>query len=385
MLRPAARLDGLQTSMIRRILAEAPAHAVHLGLGQVGSDVAPELRQALAEANATTRARYVPNAGLPALRTAIGALYDAPAEQVIVTVGVQEALALTFLGMVEPGDEVLIPVPTFPVYETLTRIAGGTPVPVPLRAEAGFRPLWEDLEARISARTRLVALASPGNPTGAVADPEEWARIGRGLASAGIPYISDEIYLSWQFVARPHPSMWRHNPAGFVASGLSKSCALAGWRLGWLVCPSEVVGPLTALHQHLVTSAAAPVQEAALVALAHGVPWLHGPFDLPASARTLREVLESTGWVVEGAGGGLYLWARPAGQPAGTVDDLALVRRMMHEAGVVAIPGIAFGDAGRGYVRFSHAVAPEVLEEACRRLRSWAMPAGSAGQPGTTA
>lgn len=376
MIRPASRLAGLKTSLIRRILAEAPADAVHLGLGQVGADVVPELRAALADANATVRASYVPNAGLPELREAIGAQYGVSAMQVIVTVGVQEALALTFLGLVEAGDEVVIPVPTFPVYGTLTRIAGGTPVLAPLRAADGFRPTWEGIRAHLTERTRLVALTSPGNPTGAVATPDEWARIGEGLAAAGVPYLSDEIYLPWQFEGPGHPSLMTHNPQGFVASGLSKTCALAGWRIGWLVCPPEMAPPLVALHQNLVTSAAAPVQEAALVAVRHGVPWLEGPFDLPASSAQLRAVLERSGWVVEGAGGGLYLWCRPSGASAGAVDDLELVRRLMHEARVVAIPGQAFGDAGRGYVRFSHAVSPEVLAEACRRLEDWRPQAG---------
>lgn len=370
-LRPAARLDGLGVTLIRRILAEAPPGALHLGLGVSNVDVPEPVRDAVVGSRALVRADYGANAGDPALREAIARRYDGldPA-RVIVTSGVQEGIALAILGSVDPGDEVLVPDPGFPVYANLTRIAGATPVPYRPSADHRMRPRAEDIAPHLGERTRLVVLCSPGNPTGATAEPAQWQRIAALLADAGVGVLSDEIYLDLQH-GDPHPSMLTHLPDAIVLGGPAKTHGLAGWRVGWLVAPEPLVAPLTALHQHLVTSASTLVQAGAIAALEDpaceaGVTELADR--LAERRRRAIDALERAGWNVVAGDGAFYLWLRLDGWH----DDLALCRALMRDVGVVTIPGSAFGEAGRSHLRLSYSVDDPILDEALTRLARFA-------------
>lgn len=369
-LRPARRIEGLGITLLRTFLAGAPDDAVSLGLGQVDADVSPVVRAALGQADAATRAPYGPTAGDPALRRAIADTYGVDPDAVLVTCGVQEALAVALLGLVNPGDEVVVPRPAFPVYETLTRIAGGVVRGWDLSPTDRMRPTLAGLQAAVTDTTRLVVLASPGNPTGAAAEPAEWARIGAWLEDRGIPWLSDEIYVPLQG-AGGHPSMRAHGIGGLVTAGLSKTHALAGWRLGWLIVPEAVRTPLTALHQHLVTSAPSLTQQAALAAFgdegAAEVDALVAALD----RRRARAIagLEACGFEVLSGDAGLFVWMRA---PEGGDDELALATRILHDARVILIPGRAFGPAGRGHLRASIGVRDDDLDEALRRLADFA-------------
>lgn len=362
MLKPADRLQSLQVTMIRQILAEAPEGALNLGLGQTNEPVPLAIRSALDAAPSRDGAPYGPNAGLPSLRRAIAERYDVPFERVVVTAGVQEALALSFLSTVNPGDEVVVPEPGFPAWGNLARIAGASVVPWRLREEDAFRPSVATLEAALSPRTKLVLLNSPGNPTGAAANAEELHAIIELLDTRGIAWVSDEIYLSLQYGTARHPSAMSYSSAGIVCSGLAKSDGLAGWRLGWMVVPEELVTPVTALHQHLVTSASTIVQDAALGAFTREADAQRR--DLVARLRDkgalARRELEGQGWEVFGGEGAFYFFCRHPDWE----DDLELVRYLMRRARVITIPGRAFGNAGRGFVRVSYSVPPAVLKDA---------------------
>ena len=347
-------------------MASAPRDAINLGLGQTNEPVPEVLQRALREAPALVAAPYGANAGEAQLRSLIAGDAGVSDERVIVTVGVEQALSLAILGTLDPGDEVVVPAPGFPVYGNLARMAGAVPVPMRLAAADGFRPTWAALEACLTPRTRMVVLCSPGNPTGATAHPEELSRIARELASRGIPWLSDEIYLGLQYGPQTHGTMLQHGDEGYVASGLSKSHGLAGWRLGWLIVPLAVQQKLVALHQHLVTSAPTVLQQAACAAF--GPEGRHALTSLSASlaSRRLlaREALASGGWDVASGDGAFYLFVRLPGEE----DDLALAERLMHEHGVITIPGRAFGDEGAGYVRVSYAQPEAVLREGLRRM-----------------
>lgn len=368
-MRPSQRIANLGVTLLRRVLAEAPPDALHLGLGVSNIDVPTPIRDALRDAPAARRADYGPNAGNPALRQAIAAANGVPGDQVIVTAGVQQGIALALLGTVDPGDDVLVPAPAFPVYASLTEVAGGRAVPYELTREDRFRPTWQAIRDAITPQTKLAVVCSPGNPTGATATAEEWAAIGEGLASANVGALSDEIYLPLQHTGPQHGSLRDHHPDTLVLGGLAKSHGLAGWRLGWLVAPEPLVGPLTALHQHLTTSASTLVQEAALGAFsAEGTA---GVRMLNATLRTRRErakvELERAGFEVLAGDGAFYLWF----QRPGWGDDLALCRSLMHRAKVVTIPGRAFGPAGNGCLRLSYSVDDATLDEALRRIGEW--------------
>ncbi len=365
-MRPARRIADLRVTLIRRIMDEAAPDAVNLGLGMADADVAPGVCAAARAAIETRRAPYRPPAGLPALRERVGDSLEVAPDRVIITHGVQQGIALAMLGLVDPGDDVLFPDPGFPVYRTLAELAGGRAVAYALSREVGFRPRWEDIRAALTPPTRLVVLCSPGNPTGAVADADEWTRIGRGLAERGVAWLSDEIYRSLQHGRPGHGSMLDVEPAGgVVLGGMSKSHGMAGWRIGWLIAQPGLVGPLVALQQQLVTSASTLVQQAAL-----------GGFDAAARAgverlaATLRDrreqavgALEETGWSIVSGDGAFYLLVeRP-----GISDDVALARHLVR-GGVITIPGSAFGSGAAGLLRVSYSTPAGTLEEGIRRM-----------------
>lgn len=366
MLKPAERLQNLQVTMIRQIMAEAPAGALNLGLGQTNEPVPRSIRSALDAAPSRDSAPYGPNAGLLPLREAIAARYDVAAERVIVTCGVQEALALSFLATINPGDEVVVPEPGFPAWENLARVAGAVVRPWVLRPEDGFRPTAESLKAALGPRTRLVLINSPGNPTGAAASVASIREIVELLDERGVGWLSDEIYLPLQYGATPHPSLLRYSSRGIVCSGLAKSDGLAGWRLGWLVVPESLRDAITALHQHLVTSASTLVQDAALGAFTRESEGERRDLveRLRDKGAMASRALSRQGWEVYGGDGAFYLFCR---HPDWS-DDLALVRYLMRSAGVITIPGSAFGAAGRSYVRISYSVAPDVLRRALEAI-----------------
>ncbi len=363
---PAKRLEGLGITLIRQIMGRAPANAINLGIGQVDGDVPSVIADALIQARTARSAPYGPTPGFPPLVARIAEKYGVDLAQVIVTIGVEESIAVACLAMLNPGDHLLIPDPAFPVYETLGRIAGATVNHYTLRAEDMFRPTWEQIERALTPQTRLVFLCSPGNPTGAVAEPEEWRRIGEGLRARGIPYLSDEIYLDLQIEEPNHPCMREISDRGFVTAGLSKTHALAGWRIGWLISPPEVAAQVTALHQYLVTSGPSPIHEAAVVAFEpQGQAACRAIAEDLVERRALaRELFTALGFEIRGGDGAFYLFAR---HPRFS-DDLELINMLMDKAGVILIPGRAFGPGGIGFVRISYAAAPDKLREAARRI-----------------
>src|SRR5436190_1390779 len=246
--------------------------------------------------------RYTPNAGLPELRAAVARsrpVHGEDGASALITVGSQQALALVCLGLLAPGDEVLIPDLAYPSYEALPGLVGARVRRAP----------WERLGESFSASTRLVIVGSPSNPTGAVLSAARLEALADQAALCGAWILLDEIYaplFEGAFAARPASAAERV----LLVGGVSKAFALTGLRVGWLVAPAEVVARLLPVHQHLVTCAPRPAQQAALVALASGDA-------TPAEARTLyarlrRRAILGLGAVgdlqVDDPGGGYYLW-----------------------------------------------------------------------------
>jgi len=269
------------------------------------------------------------------------------------------------MSLAGPGDEVLVPDPGYPAYPVLARLAGAVAVPYPLRPERAFRLDADDVAARLTARTRLVILCSPSNPTGAIDEDFELSRLAATLARAGVPFLSDEIYASFAYDGAA-ASISRHAPdGGLIVSGLSKDVAMTGWRLGWVVGPEEIVARLVACHQYVVTCASSISQAAALSAL--------GPEGDVERARILEifrarravmlEALRAIGRDVSPPDGAFYFFVdvRDRG------GSMAIAERLLAQR-VITIPGEAFGPGGAGFLRLSYAAREEDIRTGVEAL-----------------
>jgi len=360
------RAQSILPSAIRQITDRAGPNSLHLGLGQPSLPLHPAVEAAIRTA-CTSHAPYGPNLGTASAREAVAHHYGIDPAQAMITCGVQEGLALAILGMVEPGDDVLVPDPGFPAYANLVRFAGANPVTY------GFGDNWS-LDARMIAeaatrRTRAIVLNSPSNPTGAVHSLEEIQAVVEWANDAGVFWISDEIYEDFAYGETPHVSPASLNPAGGVRlGGLSKSHAMMGWRMGWLTGPESVIDGLKGLHQHLVTSATVPIQAAISVAL--GVHSEHMQ-DVRELFRSRRDVLLAAlgNHGIQGYSDGafyVFLDLRKVTESFGGSQALAL--KILADLDVVTIPGNGFGAGGEGYLRLAYTVDEDVLKEAGHRL-----------------
>jgi aspartate/methionine/tyrosine aminotransferase len=358
--RTAARLEGVERTLIRRIFDAAPPGSINLGLGQPDLPTPAGIALAGIDAIAAGRTGYTSTGGDPAVREAIARRYPHVASSgagVLVTIGSQEAVFVSVLTLVGPGDEVLLPDPGYPAYPVLARLAGGAAVSYPLRPERAFRLDAEDVASRLTERTRLVILCSPSNPTGAIDDDLELARLAAILSERGVPWLSDEIYASFAY-DREASSISRHAPdGGLVVSGLSKDVSMTGWRIGWAVGPEAIVARLIACHQYVVTCASSVSQGAALVAL--------GPEGDEARTRyreifrrrraVMLEALSAIpGLAVAPPDGAFYFFVDVRGRGGSTEIAQRLLERR-----VITIPGEAFGPGGAGFLRLSYAATEE--------------------------
>lgn len=373
---PARRFDSIEISLIRQISALATPRSINLGLGEPDTEPDAELREMARSAAAEGSWRYTPNAGALALREAIAARQPTavdPLSEVCVTAGTQVGLYAIAQAYIEAGDEVLVPEPGFPAYEVLVRLAGGRPVPYRLSA-----PDWlagvEAIEERITSRTKAIVVNSPSNPTGAVIGRESLEAIAGLASSRGLIIISDEIYEEIHHGVRP-PSMLGLSDATIVVTGLSKSHAMTGLRLGWVIAPAPLMKPIITAHQYIATCASAFSQTLAQKIFANETwnrRWLE---DLRAGfserrAVALNAVTTELGVHVAPPGGAFYLFV-----PIPVEDSLRFVLRLATEADVLAIPGVAFGDSCERHLRISYAAPPSEITKGVKRIaelmRDW--------------
>jgi aspartate/methionine/tyrosine aminotransferase len=356
-LRAGRRMDGIEKTMIRRIFDSAPPGSINLGLGQPDLPTPPRICLAGIDGIVSGRTGYTSTAGDPGLRAAIARRYPCCASgagNVVVTIGSQEAVFASVLTLVDAGDEVLVPDPGYPGYPNVARLVGAIPVAYPLRAERGFRIDPADVSARLTARTRLVIVCSPSNPTGAIDVAEDVARLAHLLADRGVAWLSDEIYGGFAYEA-PAPTLAATVPeGGIVVSGLSKDLSMTGWRIGWAVAPEAIAARITAAHQSIVTCASSVSQAAALAAVSEGAE-----ADRAAYLETFRrrrelmygELSRIPGLPVVRPDGAFYFFVdvRPFGA------SLEIAQRLLDRHRVVTIPGEAFGPGGVGFLRISYA------------------------------
>jgi len=354
-----------------REIERTGAHVVHLELGEPDADPPTAALDACRDALARGETRYTDSRGLPELREAIAAdllrRFGArvPSERVLVTSGTSPGMLLAFSLLVQPGDEVIVPTPHYPCYPNFVRYRGGVPVEVPTRAESGHRIDVDAVKRAVTPRTVAIVLASPANPTGAV-QPAETVE---ALAGLGLPLVSDEIYDGLVYGGVETASVLRLGGGceSFVLDGFSKRYAMTGFRLGWLVVPEWAERPARILAQNLFISACAFVQRAGIAALEHG----------EASLREMRAVfdrrrgrlvagLRELGFGVPRAPDGAFYVLADARRFGADSRELAF--RLLEEAHVGTAPGVDFGRAGEGMLRFCYARSDADIEEGLRRL-----------------
>ncbi len=369
-LRAARRLDGIERTLIRQIFDAAPRDAINLGLGQPDLPTPPRISLAGAGGIASGRTSYTSTAGDPALRAAVAQRYRhiaAGPENVVITVGSQEAVFAAILSLVDPGEEVLCPDPGYPAYAVAVRLVGAVPVSYPLRPERGFRIDPGDIEARVSPRTRLLIVCSPSNPTGAVEAPEDLKAVAKLLDDRGIAWLSDEIYAGFAYDG-PVPSMSQFSAeGGLVVAGLSKELSMTGWRIGWAVGPAKIVERIIAVHQYMVTCAPSVSQAAALAALRPEAEADRREYlEIFRRRRALmaEELARIPGLAFEMPAGAFYFFVDFS--RFGPVAPLC--RRILERRKVIVIPGVAFGSGAPGHVRISYAASDEDIVRGIRAI-----------------
>ena len=351
-------------------MERAGIDVIHLELGE--PDFAPPeaALKACSEALAAGETNYTDSRGLAELREEIAADaarrfdVDVDPERVLVTNGTSPAMLLVFSLLVDSGDEVVLGTPHYPCYPNFIRFCGGNPVLVETDPAQGYPLDVEAVRAALSPRTRAIVVASPANPTGAVQSAETL----RGLAALGVPIVSDEIYHGLVYDGAQVTSALELAADAYVLDGFSKRYAMTGFRLGWVIAPAAALRTLRTLQQNLFISANHFVQRAGIAALSNGAETVASMREAYAARRQLLvEGLRELGFGVPALPeGAFYVFAdaRRFGD-----DSLQLAFGLLDAAHVGTAPGVDFGAAGEGWLRFCYAASESAINEALTRLR----------------
>lgn len=380
----ADSLSRLGTESAFTVLARAQALAaqghdiINLGIGQPDFQTPDHIVEAGIKALRDGHHGYTPANGIPALREAVAAdlhkrhNVEVNPDNVVVVPGGKPTMFFAVLMFGQPGVEIMYPNPGFPIYESVIRYSGATPVPIALEESNGFAFSAEAVLAQITPRTRLIIINSPANPTGGVTPRAEIDKFVAGLADhPHVAVLSDEIYSQMLYEGREHVSLLQYPEIRdrlIVLDGWSKTYAMTGWRLGFAVWPDDAVGPATklAINDHSCVNAA--TQYAGIAALTgpqNAVADMMVAFD--ARRRLIVEELNSLPGVrCSDPGGAFYAFPNieGTGMTAREAQD-----RFLDVAGVATVAGTSFGSYGEGYLRFSYANSTENISEAIRRIR----------------
>lgn len=370
-------VNNMRPSGIRRYfdIAATMDDVVTLGIGEPDFTTPEHIMHAGIHSLERGNTGYTANAGDLALRQEIaahmgrlyGLEYDAAA-QVLVTVGVSEALFLVMKAVLDPGDEVLIVEPCFVANAAAVEMAGGVPVTVPTSVEHEFQVTGAALESRVTSRTRAILISYPNNPTGAVLTPAHMQEVAAVAEKYDLLVISDEIYerLVYDIQHVNFASLPGMMERTVTLSGMSKSYAMTGWRIGYALAPSPIIAAMKKLHSYLIMSAPTMGQAAALHALRHAeadVERMRQSYD--RRRRLIVDGFNALGLTCFEPRGAFY--AFPQVSSTGMSDE-AFCETLLQEERLALIPGSAFGESGRGFVRASYASSEDNIERALTRL-----------------
>jgi aspartate aminotransferase len=384
MVQVAARMGVLGTETAFEVLARANALAaegrsiINLGIGQPDFPTPEHIVEAGRKALADGHHGYTAASGIPELRAAVVAdlfrrhRVEVSPQLVLVVPGGKVTMFFAILMFGEPGAEILYPNPGFPIYESVIRFSGGTPVPIPLHESAGFSFSANEVLAKITPRTRLLIINSPANPTGGVVPRHELDRLVAGLERhPQVAVLSDEIYGEILYDGAEHVSLLGYPSLRdrlILLDGWSKTYAMTGWRLGYAVWPEALIGQAErlAINCHSCVNAAAQFA---------GIAGLTGPREpvhrMVAAFAERREMIVAAlnslpGFRCAQPGGAFYTFPNITGTG---FDARTLQGQLLEKAGVATIAGTSFGEYGEGYLRFSYANSREAITEAIERIR----------------
>jgi aspartate/methionine/tyrosine aminotransferase len=377
----ADRMSRLGTESAFEVLVKARAleaqgrDVVHLEIGEPDFDTPPHIIEAAKKALDQGFTHYGPSAGLPELREAIAKSVaqtrgiEVKPAQVVVTPGAKPIMFYAVLALAQAGDEVIYPNPGFPIYESVIRFVGATPVPIPLREERDFSLDVEELKSLVTNRTRLMILNSPQNPTGGILPPEDLQAIAEIAVQHGIPVLADEIYsrLVYDGACQSITAYDGMQDLAIILDGFSKTYAMTGWRLGYGVMPEKLAAQMTLLAVNSNSCTATFVQRAGLAAL-------QGPqepvAEMLAEFRRRRDAFVAGLNDIPGLSCTMPRGAFYAFPNITEVSDSAseVADFLLKEGGVACLAGSDFGAYGEGYLRFSYANSLANLNKALERI-----------------
>ncbi len=378
----AQRMIGIGTETAFEAAARARAleatgrHVIHLEIGEPDFDTPVNIREAAKRALDDGYTHYGPPLGQPKLREAIAAdssmrrRFPVDPANVVVTPGAKPIMYYAILALIEPGDEVIYPDPGFPIYESMTRFTGGTPVPIPLRAENDFRMDAAEIRAAVTSRTRMIIFNAPHNPTGGILTDQDLQDIADIARKHDLIVMADEIYgrIMYEGEFSSIAALPEMAERTIVLDGFSKAYAMTGWRLGYAILPSALVDPFSKLIINSVSCTSSFEQIAAVEALT-------GPQDsvdaMVEEFRARRSLIVDglnsiPGFQCNMPSGAFYAFPNVAGTG---MNGTQLADRLLNEGGVCVLSGSAFGQACTDHVRISYANSRENLSLALDRIR----------------
>jgi aminotransferase len=371
-------IAAVPPSGIRRFfdIAATMKDAISLGVGEPDFPTPWQIRKAGIQSLEDSKTRYTSNRGLQTLRETIAAYmnrkyqltYD-PLTEILVTVGGSEAIDACIRAVVCPGEEVIIPQPSYVCYEPITQLAGGEPVIIETKAEDEFKLTPEALKAAITPKTKALILPYPCNPTGAIMEREDLEKIADVLRGTDIVVISDEIYAELTFGGKAHVSIASLPDMGertVVINGFSKAFSMTGWRLGYACGPKEILEQITKIHQYAIMCAPTTSQYAAVAAMTscdEVVAEMAEEYD--TRRRLIVEGFNSLGLTCRNPKGAFY--AFPSIQKTGLSSE-EFCKQLLEKKHVAVVPGTAFGLGGEGFIRASYCYSTDHIKEALRRI-----------------
>jgi aspartate aminotransferase len=364
------RLQGIQPTLIRQFFERALPDSINFGLGEPDLPTPQFLRDEAARVTRDEQNGYTSHPGMPALREKIAEQYphlNLGLSDVVVTCGSQEAMTAAILTIVDSGDDVLLPDPSFPAYDACVRIAQGNPVYYRMPADKGFGFDIEEFKRSITPKTKAAVVISPSNPTGKILTENDLRQMAAALEGTGIYLISDEIYSDLYFTERPHSASEFYDRT-VIVSGLSKSLSMTGWRLGWAASARpEIMKGIHVLHGFLTVCANAMTQKAALLG------WTD---EAEAAKQEFRDIYKRRGEYLVG------LFDKELGlkatAPEGAFytmldvrelgDDIEIAERCLQNR-VITVPGVAFGQEAKGFLRISFCNTEERMAKGVERMK----------------